>query len=119
MSVSNKMSRTICDNAKNANANTFLSAEFSHCRPEPHSTLSKNVALVSPLHSCSKPCPTGTHNETVKKLTLFFALINRIMIELRLVISNPVGMLSVFQSNRKCDHICCNHGNSHISQFAI
>ena len=61
--------------------------------------------MISPLYPFGKPCSTGTHNETVKKLTLFFAFINRILMESRLRISNPVGMLSVLQSNRKFYHI--------------
>ena len=28
---------------------------------------------LSPLYLCGKPCVTGTHNETVKKLALFCA----------------------------------------------
>ena len=33
---------------------------------------------IGPLYPCSKPFSTGPHNETVKKLTLFSAIINRI-----------------------------------------
>ena len=36
---------------------------------------------MSLLYPCGKPCSTGTHNETVKRLILFSAVINGIMIE--------------------------------------
>ena len=36
---------------------------------------------MSPLNPYSKLCLTGTQNETVRKLTLFSAFINRIMME--------------------------------------
>ena len=58
---------------------------------------------ISPLYPCDKPCSTETHNKIMKQwkeLTLFFAFVNRIMMESQLRISNPVGMLSVLQSNR-------------------
>ena len=55
---------------------------------------------MSPLYPCGKPSSTGTHNETVKKLTLLFTFIDRTMVESWLRISNPVGMLLVLQSNR-------------------
>ena len=29
------------------------------------------VMMMRPLNTCSKPCSTGTHNQTMKKLTLF------------------------------------------------
>ena len=48
---------------------------------------------MSPLHPYGKPSSTGTHNEIVKKLTLFSAVVIGIMMESR-------GMLSVVQSNR-------------------
>ena len=35
------------------------------------------LMTIRPLYSCGKPCSTGTHNERVKKWTLFFAFINR------------------------------------------
>ena len=57
--------------------------------------------MMSPLYPCGKPCSTKTPNETVKKLTLFSAIINAIMMESRLQISNPMGMLAVLQSNGK------------------
>ena len=47
------------------------------------------------LYPCGKPCSTGTCNKTVNKLILFSAIINEIMMESLLRISNPVGMLSV------------------------
>ena len=50
---------------------------------------------MSPLYPCVKPFSTGMHNETVKKLTLSTAFVNRITMESRLRISNPIGMLSV------------------------
>ena len=34
---------------------------------------------MRPLYPCGKPCPTGIHNEILKKLTLFSASINGIM----------------------------------------
>ena len=55
---------------------------------------------MSPLYPCSKPCSTGTHTETVKKLTKFLAFINRIMMESLLRISDHSGTLSILQSNR-------------------
>ena len=55
---------------------------------------------MSSSYSRDKPCSTGTHSETVKKLTLFCAIINVIMMESRLLIPNPVKMLSVLQSNQ-------------------
>ena len=58
------------------------------------------LMMMSPLYPCGKPCSKETHNETVKKLTLLSAVINRIMMESRPQISNPVGMLSVLQSNQ-------------------
>ena len=45
------------------------------------------LMTMSPLSPCGKPCSTGTHNETVKKLALFSAMINGIMIELQLRMS--------------------------------
>ena len=70
------------------------------------------LMTMSPMYICSQPCSTGTHNETVKKLTLFSALMKGIMIESRLRISNPVRFLSVLQSNRNFYHNCCNHSNN-------
>ena len=60
---------------------------------------SNRIMTMNPLYPCGKPCSTGTHNETVKKLTQFSAFINRIMMESRLRISIPC------QSNRKLYHI--------------
>ena len=71
---------------------------------------------MSPLYPCGKPCSTGTHTEMVKKLTLISIIINGIMMESRLRISNNVRILSVLQSNQKFYHICRNHSNSQISQ---
>ena len=34
------------------------------------------LMMMSPLYPWGKPCSTGTHNETVKNLTLFSAIIN-------------------------------------------
>ena len=59
------------------------------------------LMTMSSLYPCGKPCSTWTHNEKVKKVTLFSAIINGIMMESRLRISNPVGMLLVLQSNQK------------------
>ena len=77
-----------------------------------------NVRLMtmSPLYPCGKPCSTGTHIETVKKLALFSAIINGSIMESRLRILHPVEMLSVIQSHRKFYHIYRNSGNSQISQ---
>ena len=47
------------------------------------------LMMMSPLYLCGKPCSTGTHNDTVKQLTLFSAVVNGIMIESRLRISVP------------------------------
>ena len=55
---------------------------------------------MNPLNPCVKPCSTGTHNETVKKLTSFSAIINGILMESLLRISIPVAMLSGLQSDR-------------------
>ena len=43
--------------------------------------------------------PSRTHNEILKKRTLFFAFINRIMMESQLRIANPMRMLSVVRSH--------------------
>ena len=43
---------------------------------------------TSLLYPCSKPCLTETRNEMVKKVTLFSALISRIMMVSRSQISN-------------------------------
>ena len=67
---------------------------------------------MSPLHPSLFTDPI-----TVKKLTLFSAVIDVIMIELRLLILNPMGMFSILQSNREFYHIChINNSNSQISQ---
>ena len=42
---------------------------------------------MSPFYPCGKPRSTGTHNETVKKLALFSAVINGIVMESQLRIS--------------------------------
>ena len=73
------------------------------------------LLTMSPLYPSSKPCSTGNHIEAVRKLTLFFAFSNRIMMESRFRMSNPVGMLSVFQSKTKFRHIVHTHSNSQIS----
>ena len=43
---------------------------------------------MSPLYPCGKPCATGTHSESVKKLALFSAFSIRMMMESRPRISN-------------------------------
>ena len=43
-------------------------------------TLDK-LMTMSPLYPCNKPCSTGTHKETVKKLPYFLHSIDRIRIE--------------------------------------
>ena len=63
------------------------------------------LMTMSPLCPCGKPCSTGTHNKTEEKLTLFSAIINGIMMESRLRVSNPVGMLSVLKTIREFYHI--------------
>ena len=70
---------------------------------------------MSPLYPCGKPCSTGTRNETVKKLTLFSAIGNGIMVESLLRISNLVDMLSVLQLNKKFLQICRNYIVTHKS----
>ena len=62
---------------------------------------------MNPLYPCGKRCSTGTQNETVKQLTVFYAIINEIIIESRLQISNPIGMLSLPQFY----HVCGNNSN--------
>ena len=49
------------------------------------------LVTMSPLYPCGKPCSIGTHNEIVKKLTLFFVFIHRIMIESELRMSSPMS----------------------------
>ena len=66
------------------------------------SLLDIRLMTMSLLYPCGKPCSTGTHNETVKKLTLFSKVINGITASNL----NPVGVFSVPQSNRKFYHIC-------------
>ena len=61
---------------------------------------------MSSLYPCGKPCSTSTHNETIKKLTLFSSVIDGIMIESLFRIWKPVGMLWVLILNRKFYHIC-------------
>ena len=61
--------------------------------------------MMSPLYPSGKPCAIGTHNEEGKMMILFSAINDVIMIETGCEISNPVGMLSVLQSNRKFYHI--------------
>ena len=39
------------------------------------------LVKMSPLYPCGKPCSPGTHNEAMKKMTLFSAFDSRIMIE--------------------------------------
>ena len=54
---------------------------------------------MSPLYPCGKPCSTGTHNETMKKLTLFLsAFICRIMME-----SRPLNI----ESRPRISSECC------------
>ena len=68
---------------------------------------------MSPLYSSGKPCLTGTHNETVKKLALFSAIIRGIMMESRLRVSVPWECFQFFNqiensitfTNRKFYHI--------------
>ena len=72
-----------------------------------------SLVTMSPLYPCGTPCSTGTHNGTVKILTLLSVIINGMMMESWLRISNPMGMLSVLQSFY---HICRNHSNLRILQ---
>ena len=60
---------------------------------------------TSPLYPCGKPCSRGTNNVKVKNLVLFSSIIKAIMMESRLRNSNPVGVVSILQSNRKFYHI--------------
>ena len=62
---------------------------------QPLKTRLGRLMTTSPLYPCGERCSTGTHNKTVKELILFSAIINGMMMESRLRISNPVGMLSV------------------------
>ena len=41
------------------------------------------LMTMSPMYSCGKSYSTGTCNERVKKVTLFFAIINGVMMETR------------------------------------
>ena len=50
---------------------TILAMELSN-------TVSRRLMTMSPLYPCGKPCSTETHNETVKNLALFSAIINGI-----------------------------------------
>ena len=63
------------------------------------------IMMVSPFHPCSKSCSTGTHNETVKNLSLFSSIINRIMMELRLRISIPWECFKFFNRIEPFYHI--------------
>ena len=58
------------------------------------------LMAMSPLYPCGKPCSTGPHNQTVKNLAPFSAIMASNL--------NPVGALSILQSNwsnRKFYHI--------------
>ena len=54
---------------------------------------------MGPLYPCGKPSSTGAHNETEKKLTIFSASINRIMMESRPQISNHRPISRLMASN--------------------
>ena len=71
------------------------------------------LMTMSPLYPCGKPCSTGTHNETVKKLALFSAIIIGIVMESRAGISIP---LECFQFFNRIENSNCNNSNSQISQ---
>ena len=49
------------------------SPDYSRPPPPVYSVLENRPMTMSHLYTCGKPCSTGTHNETVKKLTLFSA----------------------------------------------
>ena len=51
------------------------------------------LMTMSPLYPCDKPCSTETHDETVKKLAVFSAIITASNL-------SPVGVFSILQSNR-------------------
>ena len=63
------------------------------------------LAMMSPSYLCGKPCSRGTHNEAVKNLALFFAIINGIVKESRLRISIPWKCFQFPQLNQKFYHI--------------
>ena len=49
-----------------------------------HCSLDVRLLTMNPLYPCGKPCSRGTRNETVKKLTLFSAIIKGIIMESQL-----------------------------------
>ena len=55
---------------------------------------------MSLFYPSGKTSSTETHSEAVKKLTLFSASFNRIMMESRIRILNSVGTLSLLQSSQ-------------------
>ena len=64
------------------------------------------VMTMSPLHPCSKPCSTGTHNETVKNLTLY-CLLDRLNQDR----TTALALFSGHSLERKCD-------NKHVARIS-
>ena len=89
---------------------TFLSAQLLQCRTR--------HMKMSPLYPCGKPCTTGSHNKTVKKLNLFSAIISGITVWWNhgFKPKSCRNVIAVIQSNWEFYHICHNHSNSQISQ---
>ena len=63
------------------------------------------LMTMSPLYPSGNACSAGFHNETVKKLTLFCAFINQIMMESRLRISNPWECHHFFNRIENFNHL--------------
>ena len=59
---------------------------------------------------------TGTHNETVKKLTLFSAIINVIIMESRLKSLSIGNVINSSLESLTLSHLHRNNSNSNISQ---
>ena len=90
-------------------------ATLSYKNIESRYIIQTRLMTMSSLYPCGKPCSTTeTHNETVKELALFFAIINGIMMELRLRIPIPWEWFSILQLNRKCYHIYTYRNNSNL-----
>ena len=60
---------------------------------------------MSPLYPSDKPCSTGTHDKTVKKVGPIFCNHQWNYDGITAPNRNPVGVFSILQSNRKFYHI--------------
>ena len=66
---------------------------------------STRLMTMKPLCPWSKPCSTGTHNETVKKLALFSIFCNHQWNYHGITTSNPMGVFSILQWSQDFYHI--------------